>query len=78
MMQRLFILRIREKYPEKRHISESNLHFFLNKSHCAPCSNQRVTLRTGRNVRGGCGTITTDCPFSLALLTEPQVGHCTS
>ncbi len=22
--------------------------------------------------------MTTDCPFSLALLTEPHVGHCTS
>jgi hypothetical protein len=39
---------------------------------------QRVTLRTGRDLRGGCGEITTDCSFNLALLTEPHVEHCTS
>src|SRR5258708_2431950 len=31
-----------------------------------------------RDLRGGCGEITTDCSFNLALLTEPHVEHCTS
>src|SRR5579872_7567723 len=47
-------------------------------THCVPCSIQRVILRTGRTFRGGCGAITTDCPFAFALLTEPHAGHCTT
>src|SRR6266699_5519443 len=52
--------------------------FFWTSVHSVPCSIQRFTLRTGRAFLGGCGAITTDCSLSLALLTEPHVGHCTT
>src|SRR5260370_32348134 len=52
--------------------------FSWTRIHSVSCCIQRVTLRTGRNVRGGCGAITTDCPFTFALLTEPHDGHCTA
>src|SRR5260370_33638263 len=58
--------------------SSTSYSFFSTSTRSLSCSIQRVTLRTGRDLRGGCGEITTDCPFNLALLTEPHVEHCTS
>src|SRR6266566_5812225 len=63
----------------KQTIIEGQTYSFLwTSTQSDPCSIQRVTLRTARTFRGGCGAITTDCPFSLALLAEPHVGHCTT
>ena len=60
--------------------SSTSYSFFWTSTQSLSCSIQRVTLRTGRDLRGGwgCGEITTDCSFNLALLTEPHVEHCTS
>src|SRR5947209_16358033 len=58
--------------------SSTSYSFFWTSTQSLSCSMQRVTLRTGRDLRGGCGEITTDCSFNLALLTEPHVEHCTS
>jgi hypothetical protein len=58
--------------------SEVSYSFFWTSIQSGLCSVQRVTLRTGRDLRGACGAMTTDCPFNLALLTEPHVEHCTS
>src|SRR5260370_19867503 len=53
--------------------SSTSYSFFWTSTQSLSCSIQRVTLRTGRDLRGGCGEITTDCSFNLALVNEQIV-----
>jgi len=65
-------------HPELQRQRLTTHSFFWTRAQSDSCLAHRVTLRTGRDLRGGCGAITTDDPLSLALLTDPQVGHCTA
>jgi hypothetical protein len=56
----------------------NGLPFFLNKFPSPFLFHPTGDIAHWPHLSRGMGGITTDCPLSLALLTEPHVGHCTS